>query len=92
MREGIIRTMPVRVGGVERADKPTPTFSWDEIDQIRSPFDQTIQPEEFTVLLYAERYNISRSTAKRQLTKLVKSGQLKVRSVGVGTYYYKAAK
>jgi hypothetical protein len=63
--------------------KPTPTFSWEEIDALRVAAGCAREERRTggcTIDEYAERYKVPRSTAQFQLSGLVRSGALVCRS------------
>lgn len=71
--------------------KPEPTFSWDEIEEIRSSVvTERPGPEWFTREEYQKRFSISRSTAQEQLQKLVGAG--KIEYTGNSLKYYRVKK
>ena len=59
---------------------PSPSFSWDDVDninrQVLQPIPRTIPTGTFTSHQYAERYGIGMTTARSRLFKLVTSGKM----------------
>ena|SRR5579863_10367478 len=75
------------------AAKPTPKFTWEELDQIQH--DCTRQAGEFTVADYAERYRVTVHVAAYRLRTLVRAGMLTARVVvdgGKRCYAYRIVK
>jgi DNA-binding MarR family transcriptional regulator len=60
------------------AAKPQPAFTWDALDAIRkqSGFSEDAPAGAFTVNQWAERYGLTRSSAEREVERLVKAGKL----------------
>ena len=58
--------------------KPQPSFSWDALDSLRESSGMAEDAPEgaFTVAQWGERYNLTRSSAEREVERLVKDGKL----------------
>jgi hypothetical protein len=71
-------------------EKPSPGFSWEELDALRPKvLSQPLGPKPagFTVAEYQERYKIGPSAAREQLRALVKAGVLEVVRWKVGGHF-----
>jgi len=60
-------------------DKPKPSFSWDQIDALRTEAGLAYDAPEGAVTVYdwAKRYGLTRKGAQNQTAALVRAGKLK---------------
>jgi len=57
--------------------KPKPTFDWQALELACLTKDDPIPEAAFTIMEYADQYNLPITTAKGHLQKLVRAGKLK---------------
>lgn len=55
---------------------PTSTFTLADLDALRAAYVKQVPPGAFTVDEYRERYSLSESSARRELTRLRNAGQV----------------
>lgn len=74
--------------------KPEPNFTWEEMDKVREKYVRPLKPDgAFTVQEYAERYKLAKTTARRELAKLLSEGVVELVRIpgkkGKLTEYYR---